>query len=159
MISSTSFIPTWQLTANSLVQQSIGIYSFIHVSRSLDHHSRTFKINLIDSAPPEISRPGADSGGGGVVTPPPPPPPPCSWPPILFFNKLFNYSKKNNNKNRSEYSMDAMYLNLRFINPRPPVGAGGKDARCTRPSLTPPPPPPPPPAKNPGSAPADHCHI
>ena len=30
--------------------------------------------------------------------------------------------------------MDAMYLNLMFINPRPPVGA-----RCTQPSLTPPP--------------------
>ena len=43
--------------------------------------------------------------------------------------------------------MDAMYLNLMFINPRPPVGAGAEGARCTRPSLTPPP------AKNPGSAP------
>ena len=49
--------------------------------------------------------------------------------------------------------MDAMYLNLMFINPRPPVGAGAKGARCTRPSLTPPPP-----AKNPGSAPAGGCH-
>ena len=45
--------------------------------------------------------------------------------------------------------MDAMYLNLMFINPRTPVGAGAKGARCTRPSLAPPPP-----AKNPGSAPA-----
>ena len=45
--------------------------------------------------------------------------------------------------------MDAMYLNLMFINPRPPVGAANEGARCTRPSLTPPPP-----AKNPGSAPA-----
>ena len=36
--------------------------------------------------------------------------------------------------------MDAMYLNLMFINPRPPVGAGAEGARCTRPSLTPPPP-------------------
>ena len=44
--------------------------------------------------------------------------------------------------------MDAMYLNLMFINHRPPVGAGVKGARSTRPSLTPPPP-----AKNPGSAP------
>ena len=35
--------------------------------------------------------------------------------------------------------MDAMYLNLMFINPRPPVGAGAKGARSTRPSLTPPP--------------------
>ena len=34
--------------------------------------------------------------------------------------------------------MDAMYLNLMFINPRPPVGAGAKGARSTRPSLTPP---------------------
>ena len=39
--------------------------------------------------------------------------------------------------------MDAMYLNLMFINPRPPVGAGAEGAgaegaRCTRPSLTPP---------------------
>ena len=35
--------------------------------------------------------------------------------------------------------MDAMYLNLMFINPRPPppVGAGAKGARSTRPSLTP----------------------
>ena len=43
--------------------------------------------------------------------------------------------------------MDAMYLNLMFINPRPPVGAGAKGARCTWPSLTPPL------QKNPGSAP------
>ena len=36
--------------------------------------------------------------------------------------------------------MDAMYLNLMFINPRPPpVGAGAEGARCTRPSWTPPP--------------------
>ena len=34
--------------------------------------------------------------------------------------------------------MDAMYLNLMFINPRPPVGADAKGARSTRPSLTPP---------------------
>ena len=34
--------------------------------------------------------------------------------------------------------MDAMYL--MFINPRPPVGAGAKGARSTRPSLPPPPP-------------------
>ena len=34
--------------------------------------------------------------------------------------------------------MDAMYLNLMFINPRRPVGAGAKGARSTRPSLTPP---------------------
>ena len=41
----------------------------------------------------------------------------------FFFNKLFNYSKT---KNRSEYSMDAMYLNRMFINPRPrPVATGG----------------------------------
>ena len=33
-----------------------------------------------------------------------------------------------------------MYLNLMFINPRPPpVGVGAEGARCTRLSLTPPP--------------------
>ena len=36
--------------------------------------------------------------------------------------------------------MDAMYLKLMFINPRPPVGGGAEGARCTRPSFTPPPP-------------------
>ena len=54
-------------------------------------------------------------GGGGVVTP-------LLLTTNFFFNKLFNYSKKN--KNRLEYSMDAMYLNLMFINPRPPRRRG-----------------------------------
>ena len=46
-------------------------------------------------------------------------PPLLSTTNFFFFNKLFNYSK-NKKKNRSEYSMDAMYLNLMFINPSGP---------------------------------------
>ena len=87
--------------------------------------------------------PGADPGGGFWG----------SWPPpaldhqFCFSTNFLTSQKKKIKKNRSEYSMDAMYLNLMFINPRPPVGADAKGARSTRPSLTPP-------AKNPGSAPA-----
>ena len=84
-------------------------------------------------------RRGSGGGGGGSWPPPP------ALDHQFFFSTNFLTSKKR--KNRSEYSMDAMYLNLMFINPRPPVGAGAKGARSTRPSLTPP-------AKNPGSAPA-----
>ena len=79
--------------------------------------------------------------GGGVVTPP------ALDHPIFFSTNFLTIAKKTNKKNRSEYSMDAMYLNLMCINPRAPVGAGAEGARCTRPSLTPLP------AKNPGSAP------
>ena len=70
----------------------------------------------------------------------------------FFFSTNFLTIAKKKIKNHSEYSMDAMYLNLMFINPRPPVGAGAKATRCTRPSLTPPPL-----QKNPGSAPALSC--
>ena len=120
--------------------RGVDLPEILHILLALPEFSPLFRPNL-------GGYPGADPGGGGGVG--------GRDPPLLlttnfFFNKLFNYSKKNNTKNRSEYSMDAMYLNLMFINPRPPVGAGAKDARCTRPSLTPPPPP----AKNPGSAPA-----
>ena len=71
--------------------------------------------------------------------------PPCSRPPIFFSTNFVTIAKKKKIY-RWEYSMDAMYLNLMFINPRPRPRAEG--ACCTRPSLTPPPP-----AKNPGSAP------
>ena len=77
---------------------------------------------------------GADPGGGFWG----------SWPPpaldhqFCFSTNFLTSQKKKIKKNRSEYSMDAMYLNLMFINPRPPVGADAKGARSTRPSLTPP---------------------
>ena len=75
--------------------------------------------------------PGGGGGGFGVRDPP------CSRPPIFFQTNFLTIAKKK--KKKSEYSMDAIYLNLMCINPRPPVGAGAKGARCTRPSLTPPP--------------------
>ena len=79
------------------------------------------------------------------------PPPPALDHQLFFSTNFLTIAKKINNNNRSEYSMDAMYLNLMFINPSgppPPVGAG---ALCTPLSL----PPPPPPAHNPGSAPGE----
>ena len=67
------------------------------------------------------------SKGGGGVTPP-------ALDHQFFFSTNFLTIAK-----IKKYSMDAMYLNQMFINPRPPpVGAGAKGACCTRPSLTPP---------------------
>ena len=60
------------------------------------------------------TRRGSRGGGFGGRDPPL-----LSTTNFFFFNKLFNYSK-NKKKNRSEYSMDAMYLNLMFINPSGP---------------------------------------
>ena len=57
--------------------------------------------------------------------------------PYLYIYTIPQYSER---IYRSEYSMDAMYLNLMFINPRP-RRRRGRRTRCTRPSLTPPPPP------------------
>ena len=65
-------------------------------------------------------------------------PPPALDHQFCFSTNFLTSQKKKIKKNRSEYSMDAMYLNLMFINPRPPVGADAKGARSTRPSLTPP---------------------
>ena len=79
---------------------------------------------------------------GGVMTPPPP----RSRPPISFFNKLFNYSNNNKKIARNILWTLYMYLNLMFINPRPPVGAGTKaKAPAVHGRRCPPPPPPPPP--------------
>ena len=61
---------------------------------------------------------GADpgGGGGGGVNPPP------ALDHQFFFSTNFLTIAKKKKKNRSEYSMDTMYLNLMFINPRPPDG-------------------------------------
>ena len=74
---------------------------------------------------------GADPEGGfwGVVTPP------ALDHQFFFSTNLLTIAKKINNNNRSEYSMDAMYLNLMFINPSgpPPPSRHGRQRRplCT----------------------------
>ena len=64
--------------------------------------------------------PGADPGGGGVT------PPPALDHQFFLSTNFLTIAKKRRKKNRSEYSMDAMYLNLMFINPRPPSARAAK---------------------------------